>query len=208
MKKIFYYVITITTVVFAVSSSACKKNVNTKDMAVLAQATAADNLIYNTCGLPVNVFTPSANTTYNLAIISGDVNIKFGIPGVAELSFQNIDFVNFEFSGLYADKGQTIKLYRIKRTDGKYLSNAFAAANYTTKIEGPGSSTQLFILNSLGNNRYNLILPTMSVCNFMFTYWDNSSQKYRGAFVSSGVNHLGSKEIVVLPAYTTIPNTK
>lgn len=209
MKKHTFQIILSTAIIAIIFFSACKKEVNTEYASIASNTNGTtDDLTYAACDLLVNVFSPSANTTYNLAMISGDVNIKFGIPGIGELNFQTIDNVNFEFSGSYADKAKTVKLYRIKRTDGKYLSNAFGAANYTTKIDGPGASTQLFILNSLGNNHYNLILPTMATCYYMFTYWDASSQKYRGAFVSNGQSSQGTKEIVVLPAYTTIPNTK
>jgi hypothetical protein len=161
-------------------------------------------VLYSTCNRQVKVFTPST-ATYELGMEFGFTYRPFGIPSIGNLDFQNIDHVAFEFSGLYADANNTVKLYRIKRMDGKYLTFQIAAA-YVERFEGNLAQYQLWLVNDLGANKYNLILPKMNTCYLLRTYYDDVYMSYRAGFIlSTEVTYPGSTNIFLIPDLVKTP---
>jgi hypothetical protein len=132
------------------------------------------DIVYYTCGMKVHVFEPFEYSfkLYSFAINEkGGQNKPFSIGLEGEIDYGNPDKFSFEFAG-YADKSQTVKTWRIKRTDGKYLT---ALRNHyleyldkligTQRMMGAQEVDQIFLLSSLGNNTYKILTPKTSICN-------------------------------------------
>ncbi|RYZ60108.1 MAG: hypothetical protein EOO14_07620 [Chitinophagaceae bacterium] len=163
---------------------------------------------YVTCNRFVNVFTPTLETHYTLAMQNGFSYRKFGIPDLGTLDFDNIDKVTFEFSKQFADPSNTVKLYRIRRTDGKYLTFRIAAG-YTTKLEGSEAQYQLWIVNSLGMSKYNLMLPKMYTCFLFRTYFDEQTNSNKAGFVAADQQtYPGSTTIYMFSDIVKMPATQ
>jgi hypothetical protein len=89
------------------------------------------------------------------------------------IELYSYDKFSFEFAG-YADKPKTIKLWMIRRTDGKYLT---AGMEYKDKLTGSAASAAKFLLASLGNGQYKILLPKLPVCNIA-AIWDDIDVGY------------------------------
>ncbi len=121
--------------IIAASFTACQKDVAMKNVAPSANEsialTNAKNesvvakappLTYAACNMLVTIYDPAPGL-YTLAMSTATGYKKFGLPDFSgTLNFQNIDYLTFEFAKQYADAANTVKLYRIRRSDGKYLT--------------------------------------------------------------------------------------
>jgi hypothetical protein len=132
------------------------------------------NTTYYCCGIKVNVFTPlehSANTYSFAYTVNGQQN-RFGITKAGQINFTNPDKFSFEYAG-YLDASGTVKSWRIRRTDGKYLTTILGnGLTYADKLLGSHEVEQIFLLSSLGNNVYNIVLPKLSICNKVAIWYD------------------------------------
>ena len=197
-----------TQVVETKSNSATQPNAEKQNPQSASAASATPTLTYITCSKPINIYNPQAGQ-YTLAMPYGSSYKKFGIPGFGGLlDFQNIDYVTFEFSGLYADPANTVKLYRVRRTDGKYLT-FHLYLDYSPLLQaGQNPELQYWIINNLGNNQYNLVLPKFgNTCWLARTYPDNAN--YRIGMVDiNQATYPGSTTIFIHSASIIPPNTK
>jgi hypothetical protein len=128
-----------------------------ESLAVSRVAAAA----YSFCGLAANIYNPD-NGMYTLGMSLRAGYQNFGVVGLGHLDFVHVDKIQFEFSGRYHDRPQTVKLYRIRRSDGKYLSWKIGGLMYDKLITGGFDATQLYVLSNLGNNKFNIILPNVA----------------------------------------------
>jgi hypothetical protein len=115
--------------------------------------------------MKVNVFTPFENSSnvYSFAYtINGQLK-RFGINRYGKMQFSYYDRFTFEFAG-YLDASRTVKSWRIRRTDGQYLT---AGLKYAQRLFGASEAQQIFLFSSLGNNQYNILLPKLDVCNLV-----------------------------------------
>ena len=136
--------------------------------------------LYYCCGMMANIVSINAvfGTTYSFAINQNNQNKKFGIDNYGQINFNYPDWFSYEFAG-YADPAHTIHTWRIKRTDGKYLTtqpgNGMA---YLNKLNAPQDIRQIFLLSYLGNKLYKFLLPKMTDCNVAALYFDIDRQNY------------------------------
>jgi hypothetical protein len=199
-------------VTFFVSLTACVKETVLPENATESISSVAPSGMeaqtFLTCNRLINVFNPGPNVIFSLGMQLGTSYRKFSVPTYGVLDFTKVDKIMFEFSGLYADRANTVKLYRIRRTDGKYLTFQIAAA-YVSKMEGIDAQYQLWVLNSLGSNKYNLMLPKMNTCYLLRTYYNTDLQANRLGFLPSyQTSYEGSIVIYVLPETYTKPLTQ
>lgn len=146
---------------------------------------------YNTCGMTVNVFSPNEylNRKYSFALNSNGQNKPIHISN-SNIYFNSPDRFSFEFAG-YAYKSLTAKTWRIKRTDGLYLTSHNGNLSYSAKLIGIQEFEQIFMLSSLGNNIYKVLLPKLPVCNIVAINrfddsWDGYNYSIRSHEYNSG----------------------
>ena len=217
MKKNTRYALIAATILANIFSSCQKQNdfrgpvINAKSNAVAQQEKAATpgatvpsssmrgSLTYAACDRIANIYDPQPGN-YTLAMSSGTSYKKFGIPLLGILDFIHVDMISFEFSGLYANAANTIKLYRVRRQDGNYLT-FHLNLDYSSKLNpGQGEELQLWIFNDLGNNKYNLILPKYgTTCWLARTYEEKPGYKI-GVVASDQTIYTGSTAIYIHPA--------
>lgn len=204
----------IATIIFSSALFSCQKDkdflfapANSQGSSIQTITPAAAFQTYQACDRLITIYNPP-NGSFTLGMTFGLTYKKFGIPGgQGELNFTTPDIIHFEFSGLYADSKNTIKLYRVRRQDGKYLTFTLCLSYTDLKQPGQGAEMQLWIFNSLGNNKYNLILPKFSTsCWLARTYMDNNID-YIGVVASSQTSFVGSTTLYILPELSTPPNT-
>lgn len=164
-------------------------------------------LSFIACNTVISSFNPSGS--YHLAMNDGNSYRKFGIPVAGTLNFTNIDAVTFEFSGLYADKGQTRKLYYIRRSDGRYLTTMiFGALEYIAKqTDAETAKRQRWLIHSLGNNKYNVIDYELNACSWVHTYYENG-QYHAASYMRDYGSTLTQNSVVlhILPTNSIPPN--
>jgi hypothetical protein len=164
-------------------------------------------LTYAACNMLVTVYDPAPGQ-YTLAMGTATGYKKFGLPNFSgTLDFQNIDYLTFEFSKQYADAANTVKLYRIRRSDGKYLTLYLNPTYDTRKLPGNGEEQQLWIMNDLGNNKYNLLAPKLASCFLARTYTDTNGIDKLGILASGQSSYSGSVTIYIHPAASVPPST-
>ena len=158
---------------------------------------------YVSCGMKMNVFTPfehSANV-YAFAYTINGQKKKFGISSGGQMNFNTYDKFSFEFAG-YLDKSSTVKSWRIRRTDGKYLT---AGMEYKDKLTGSAAAQQKFLLASLGNGQYKILLPKLPVCNIA-AIWDDVDLGYRIYNFDYDDDNLNFKDTKVTMMVIPLPN--
>lgn len=130
---------------------------------------------YNACGMSVNVFSPSEFTAdvYSFAYNINGQQKRFAINTYGDMDFSKYDKFSFEFAG-YLDTEKKVKFWRLKRTDGKYLTRGL---KYADKITGTNQADQFFLLSSVGNNQYKLLMPKLPVCNVV-AIWNDIDRGY------------------------------
>jgi len=160
-------------------------------------------LPYVSCGMKINVFTPFEYSAkvYAFAYTINGVQTKFGIGDNGHMNFTSYDKFSFEFAG-YADKANTVKLWMIRRTDGKYLT---AGMEYKNKLTGPDATQQKFLLASLGNGQYKILLPKLPVCNIA-AIWYQIDEGYRIVNFDYDDPHLNFKDTKVTMMVIPLPN--
>ena len=183
--------------------NACQKESSALIVAHVAassKANAVSSIPYVSCGMKINVFTPSeyASKVYSFAYtINGQLK-KFSIGNSGQLSFTTYDKFSFEFAG-YTDMSNTVRFWRIRRTDGKYLTTGL---EYKAKMTGPSAAQQTFLLASLGNGQYKIVLPKLPECN-LAAIWYDIDLGYRIANFAYDDTYLNDKDtkisMIVIP---------
>jgi len=174
-------------VVFSLLLNACQKEssslaapdqspVASNETLAANAATGLPPMPYVSCGMKINVFTPVEYSAkvYAFAYTINGVQKKFSIVNSGKLDFTKYDKFSFEFAG-YLDKSNTVKSWRLRRTDGKYLTSGL---EYKEKLTGSAAVQQTFLLASLGNGQYKILLPKLPVCNIA-AIWDDIDIGYR-----------------------------
>jgi hypothetical protein len=83
---------------------------------------------------------------YAFAYTINGVQKKFGISTYGHLNFSSYDKFSLEFAG-YADRANTVKLWMIRRTDGKYLT---AGLEYKDKLTGSAATAARIPVGFIG----------------------------------------------------------
>ena len=168
-----------------------------------ADVTGILPLPYVSCGMKINVFTPVEHSAkvYAFAYTINGVQKKFGIGEYGHMNFTSYDKFSFEFAG-YANKSNTVKLWMIKRTDGKYLT---AGLEYKDKLTGSAATQQEFLLASLGNGQYKILLPKLPVCNIA-AIWDDIDVGYKIANFNYDDSQLVGKDTKISMVVIPLPN--
>jgi len=158
---------------------------------------------YVSCGMKINVFTPAEYSAkvYAFAYTINGMQKKFGIGDYGHMNFTSYDKFSFEFAG-YADKPKTIKLWMLRRTDGKYLT---AGMEYKDKLTGSAAVQQKFLLASLGNGQYKILLPKLPVCNIA-AIWDDIDVGYTIANFDYDDPRVDFKDTKVTMMVIPLPN--
>ncbi|HRH47738.1 MAG TPA: hypothetical protein PLP23_03230 [Panacibacter sp.] len=168
MKKNFCLQITVAIVFLAVSFG-CSKEATTPSAVAGTQqgsqynhvnandASSATTIFYTACGLRIEVFNPNANLQYSFEYhnYNSTPYIPFGVLRYGAISFIVPDKFKFVVAGDIITPTGKFHTWWIKRTDGKYLTAANGVLSYQTAIKG--SSSQIFLIGSLGINRYELV---------------------------------------------------
>jgi hypothetical protein len=160
MKNYSFLQVSLAIVILA-SSFGCSKNIETPDQYNHTEATGISSatIFYTDCGLSVNVFTPNPSLQYSFEYHkpSSRIYVPFGIDQYTEVTFSAPDKFTFEFAG-HTTAGK-FKTWRIKRTDGKYLTADNGILIYKPKLVKGPVNEQIFLIGSLGLSRYELINP-------------------------------------------------
>lgn len=117
------------------------------------------------CNLLVKLFNPPSTAWYTISTRFYDSNYRtFGVQRSNVPDYNKVDIIKFEYSGKNYGKGGVAKLYRIRRSDGLYLTQYDGArlSYKTISTSTTTEATQLWILHDLGNRKYKLILPTLA----------------------------------------------
>ncbi|MCF2505192.1 hypothetical protein L0663_17495 [Dyadobacter sp. CY107] len=117
------------------------------------------------CNMLIKLFNPPANARYVISNGFFGPNFRtFGVRRTNVPDYNFVDIVNFEYSGKNFGKGGVAKLYRIRRSDGLFLTQ-YDHANLSYKPRSTSTTSeksQLWIIRDLGNKKYKLILPTLA----------------------------------------------
>lgn len=208
-------IVAATAVVFSLLFNACQK-----DSASLVTASQSSNashenvtessvmsglptIPYVSCGMKINVFTPFEHSAkvYAFAYTLNGVQKKFAIDNNSHMNFGSYDKFSFEFAG-YLDKSSTVKSWRIRRTDGKYLT---AGLKYIDLLPEPSAAQQIFLLASLGNGQYKILLPKLPVCN-LAAIWYDVDAGYRIVNFDYNDFQLDGKDTKVTMTVIPLPN--
>jgi hypothetical protein len=210
-KKITMYnsiMLVAAVIVFSLLLFACQKESNSpvtsnENTVENAEATGLPPLPYVSCGMKISVFTPVEYSAkvYAFAYTISGVQKKFGIGDDGHMNFTSYDKFSFEFAG-YADKSNTVKLWMIRRTDGKYLT---AGMEYKDKLTGSAAAQQKFLLASLGNGQYKILLPKLPVCNIA-AIWYQIDEGYRIVNFDYDDPRLNFKDTKVTMMVIPLPN--
>lgn len=168
-----------------------------------AEANRLPPIPYVSCGMKINVFTPVENSlkAYAFAYTINRVQKKFSIGTAGKMSFTSYDKFSFEFAG-YLDTSKKVKSWRIRRTDGKYLTTGLT---YKIKLTGSKAAQQTFLLASLGNGQYKILLPKLPVCN-LAAIWYDIDLGYRISNFDYNDSHLDGKDTKVTMVLIPLPN--
>ena len=210
-KKITAYnsiMLVATVIVFSLLLFACQKEsssvvASSEHTEEHASETGLPPIPYVSCGMKINVFTPFEHSAkeYAFAYTINGVQKKFGIGDYGHLNFTSYDKFSLEFAG-YADRANTVKLWMIRRTDGKYLT---AGLEYKDKLTGSAATQQEFLLASLGNGQYKILLPKLPVCNIA-AIWDDIDVGYKIANFNYDDSQLVGKDTKISMVVIPLPN--
>lgn len=204
MKKVTQISIAIFSFTFLLI--ACKKETGNESTENSSTNTSgAANRIVPLCGRKFNSVDPPTGT-WAMAIKVNNVIKKIGIPNRGEVSFTNIDWVKFEFSGQYADANNTIKLYRVRRSsDNLYLTFEIGLAY--VESTAANSHIQLWAFEGMSDNSYRLTIPKFSSnCIFAHTFPLNGGYRIGGTWIE-GSDADSNFSFFLSPVSSLPPNT-
>jgi hypothetical protein len=217
MKKLITLILA--SLFIAISFVSCQKEAASSQpvsqSVVNSSAVKSDSLLtipYYSCGMAVNAFLPNfyTFTRYYFAISQNGVVKPFGIGIYGEINYSDPDQFSFEAAG-FADAASRIPVYRIRRTDGKYLTNTSNGMAYLNKLTAPADVQQVFLLSHSGGNTYKVLLPKLSECNIAALYFDFDHQAYffegfiyNSPDLSRGITNI-TMMAVVPPVYEKAP---